>query len=216
MRPYSSLPEHNGTFHVRHVRVVRPFFTMRRLQYTLFWLAAGSALFSKLGSLLEDEEEESKPTGVKEAVRQVKKATEGERIGPEGEVELEHNESQAEEVSDDDDIVPEEQPDDALFIPMGWPQQRPKEFYKGSDPEWQSFLEFAHNEKRGRSVRSMFCIRFQWRANSGIDELAAIIGSHLSEDSRMQKILGSPIAVKKYWLDVDFPYGPPQEYEQSG
>lgn len=49
-----------------------------------------------------------------------------------------------------------------------------------------------------------------------IDELAGIVGAYLSGDKGLQKVMGSPITVQKYWLDIDFPYGPPQEYEQSG
>lgn len=32
----------------------------------------------------------------------------------------------------------------------------------------------------------------------------------------MQKHLGAPILAHKYWLDVDFPDGPPPEYERRG
>ena len=31
-----------------------------------------------------------------------------------------------------------------------------------------------------------------------------------------QKFLGTPITPGKYWLDIDFPDGPPPEYERSG
>ncbi|KAI4151064.1 MAG: hypothetical protein LQ340_003715 [Diploschistes diacapsis] len=159
-------------------------------------------LLSKLGSLLDEDEEQTKSSQVKEALRQVKKVREGEKLGPEGEVGLEANEAEAEEVPDEEeDIVPDEQPDDAWFIPVGWPQRKPREYYRGSDPEWRSFTEFAKNEERGRLVRS---------------ELAAIVHAHVSNDKRLQRILGTPISAKKIWLDVDFPYGPPQEYEQWG
>ena len=128
---------------------------MRRMRYTLAWMVAGSILFSQVESLLEDEEEESKSSQVKEAVRQVKKATKGEKLGPDGKVNLDNDEAGAEEVTeeDEDDIVPEEQPDDALFIPCGWPQKKPREYYKGTDPEWQSFHEFALNAERMRHVK---------------------------------------------------------------
>lgn len=32
----------------------------------------------------------------------------------------------------------------------------------------------------------------------------------------MQKHLGAPIQARKYWLDIDFPDGPPPEYERRG
>ena len=140
-RPFSTIPKHNGILHVRHVRVVRPFFTRKRLNRTIVWVAVGLFLWGQLESLIEDEEEENKPGQVKEAVRQVKKVTEGEKLNAEA------------EVADDDDE--EVGPDDAWFIPCGWPQKRPREYYKGTDPEWISFTDFARSQKQGILVRSM-------------------------------------------------------------
>lgn len=157
LRSYSSIPDHDGTFRVRRVHIVKPIFTIRRLKYTLFCTTMTAILLSKLGSLLDEDEEQTKSSQVKEALRQVKKVREGEKLGPEGEVGLEANEAEAEEVPDEEeDIVPDEQPDDAWFIPVGWPQRKPREYYRGSDPEWRSFTEFAKNEERGRLVRSMY------------------------------------------------------------
>lgn len=58
------------------------------------------------------------------------------------------------EDEDEEDPVPEIMPDDALFIPLGLAHQRPPTYYKGTDPEWQSFLEFAADQKRSHQVRS--------------------------------------------------------------
>ena len=52
--------------------------------------------------------------------------------------------------------VPETMPEDAVFIPLGLTRQRPQTFYKGSDPEWQSFLEFRRDRKKETAVRSEF------------------------------------------------------------
>ena len=59
-------------------------------------------------------------------------------------------------VEEDDDVddIPEVMPEDAIFIPLGFTHQRPQEFYKGSDPEWQSFLEFRRDREREKAVRS--------------------------------------------------------------
>lgn len=58
------------------------------------------------------------------------------------------------EDEDEEDLVPEIMPDDALFIPLGLAHQRPPVYYKGTDPEWQSFLEFAADRDRSHQVRS--------------------------------------------------------------
>ena len=59
-------------------------------------------------------------------------------------------------VNEDDVEVPETMPEDALFIPLGRVRQRPHTHYKGSDPEWQSFVEFGNDRQRPAAVRSMF------------------------------------------------------------
>ncbi len=52
--------------------------------------------------------------------------------------------------------------------------------------------------------------------NCPLEELAGIIGKHLSGVTQFQKFLGQPIIPGKYWLDIDYPDGPPPEYERSG
>ena len=42
------------------------------------------------------------------------------------------------------------------------------------------------------------------------------MGHHLAQFRGFQKFLGTPIQTGKYWLDVDFPEGPPPEYERGG
>ena len=66
----------------------------------------------------------------------------------------EDQEKSKEEDDDDDDlIVPEEQPGDAIFIPLGLVRQCEQTYYKSSDPEWKSFVEFAVNKERNEKVR---------------------------------------------------------------
>ena len=52
-------------------------------------------------------------------------------------------------------IVPDILPEDAIFIPLGWARQLPSTFYKGSDPEWQGFLEFSQDRQRSLMIRSL-------------------------------------------------------------
>lgn len=44
--------------------------------------------------------------------------------------------------------------EDGLFIPVGWPQQQSRTYYKGSDPEWQEFIKFAKDPKRHKDAQS--------------------------------------------------------------
>lgn len=65
-------------------------------------------------------------------------------------------EGENDEEGDHEVEVPETMPEDAIFIPLGFTRQRPQTFYKGSDPEWQSFLEFRRDRDREKAVRSRF------------------------------------------------------------
>ena len=57
--------------------------------------------------------------------------------------------------TEDEEVdVPEEMPEDALFIPLGIARQKPQTFYKGTDPEWQSFVDFSKDRKRSQLIRS--------------------------------------------------------------
>ena len=68
-----------------------------------------------------------------------------------------NNGAQEDDNANEDDVeVPETMPEDALFIPLGRVRQRPHTHYKGSDPEWQSFVAFGNDRQRPAAVRSMF------------------------------------------------------------
>ena len=61
------------------------------------------------------------------------------------------------EKEDEEDVkIPDEMPEDAIFIPLGFARQLPQTFYKGTDPEWQSFIEFSKDKKRSQLVRSTY------------------------------------------------------------
>ena len=67
----------------------------------------------------------------------------------------EEGEGEGEEEEDAESIVPDEPPEDALFIPLGIVRQCEQTYYKGDDPEWKSFVEFAANKERNLKVRRM-------------------------------------------------------------
>lgn len=72
-----------------------------------------------------------------------------------------------EEEEEEDIQIPDEMPEDATFIPLGFAKQLPQTFYKGTDPEWQSFIEFSKDKKRSQLVRSMY----YWISPENIDVL---------------------------------------------
>lgn len=62
------------------------------------------------------------------------------------------------EEKEEDFQIPDEIPEDAIFVPLGFARQLPRTFYKGTDPEWQSFIEFSKDKKRSQLVRSTYSL----------------------------------------------------------
>ena len=122
---------------------------------------------------------------------------------------------------EDEDFVPDEMPENAWFIPFGWPKQCPKTFYKGSDPEWQEFVALAKNQEKIGLVKSRQCRTCKLKldmigADRSKDELAAIIGTFMGSRGEFEQFAGKPLIPSRFWFDIDFPDGPPPEYERVG
>jgi hypothetical protein len=52
----------------------------------------------------------------------------------------------------DDTDNPDEEEGSGFFLPIMWPVEEERTFYKGSDPEWQEFVKFANNQSRRKEV----------------------------------------------------------------
>lgn len=114
--------------------------------------------------------------------------------------------------------IPGTLPEDVLFIPLSSPRRRPTTFYKGTDPEWQSFIRFSEDSEKCQYIRSRSSIN-AWPSNDVdryLDELANLVVFHLASLPSFRKLLGMPIVPKRFWLDFDFPTSPPPEYERDG
>ena len=61
---------------------------------------------------------------------------------------------EAKHAEEEDVDIPEEMPEDALFIPLWFAQQKPKTLYKGTDPEWLSFVDLSRDRKRCQFIKS--------------------------------------------------------------
>jgi hypothetical protein len=91
--------------------------------------------------------------------------------------------------------------EDNTFIPMTWPTKLPRTFYKGSDPEWQEFVKIAKDKPRHKKLQ---------------DELVAVVFNGAKVHPRVAMSVGKDLKVGRYWLEISFPDGPPQEYVRSG
>ncbi|KAL8971759.1 MAG: hypothetical protein Q9197_003112 [Variospora fuerteventurae] len=90
--------------------------------------------------------------------------------------------------------------DDTIFIPLGFPYKLPRRYYKGTDPEWQSFIQLSKDRKLCNFLKN---------------QLAGLVGQIGSIPS-FQNALGENNKPRKFWIDIDFPQGPPPEYERKG
>ncbi|KAL1311614.1 hypothetical protein AAFC00_001725 [Neodothiora populina] len=132
-------------------------------------------------------------------------------FAPEVEVEIQVEEQSQDGVthaSNDADFQPagaledsEFSEEDSFFIPLTWARKLPRTYYKGSDPEWQEFVKVAKDKPRHGRISN---------------ELADIVCQGSISHPIIAKQLGRDPKVGKYWLDMSFPDGPPQEYARRG
>ena len=128
------------------------------------------------------------------------------------EAELEEEQESAQQAEGEDGEEEEEEEEEEegppfyadeenTFIPLTWSKKMPRTYYRGSDPEWQEFIKIAKDKGRHRKVQ---------------DELVQIVFAGSANHPTIARQLGKDLKIGKYWLDISFPDGPPQEYERSG
>lgn len=100
-----------------------------------------------------------------------------------------------------DDGLPYYADETSTFIPLTWATKLPRAFYKGSDPEWQEFRSIAQDRERQKRIQT---------------QLVDIVYQQCLKHPILAHHLGKDAKVGKYWLDLSFPDGPPQEFVRSG
>ncbi|KAF2754320.1 hypothetical protein EJ05DRAFT_521069 [Pseudovirgaria hyperparasitica] len=114
-------------------------------------------------------------------------------------------ESEDEEEDEDEDEEGEYDEDgieDSIFIPMTWAKEQPREYYKGSDPEWREFMKFARDGKRQTGAR---------------EQLVSRVRTEVSRHPLLKRTLGQiDDRWNNYWIHFYYPPGPPPQYERSG
>ncbi|OJD35118.1 uncharacterized protein BKCO1_1900017 [Diplodia corticola] len=111
------------------------------------------------------------------------------------------DEQEGEEGDEAEEDWDEEWDDDAMFIPLGWTKPVPRTFYRGSDPEWQEFRKVAVDQKRHERIRH---------------KLVSLVRNHIAHHPAANRLGHVDVTKGRYWLDIVFPDGPPQEYERAG
>lgn len=98
------------------------------------------------------------------------------------------------EEDDDDDVL--------LFLPTGLSRPKPKTFYRGSDPEWQEFRKIATDRPRAERIRA---------------ELTKLVRDTAVKTPGYAARIGTVDPNKgNRWIEFQFPYSPPVEYERPG
>ncbi|KAF2705170.1 hypothetical protein K504DRAFT_460436 [Pleomassaria siparia CBS 279.74] len=100
----------------------------------------------------------------------------------------------------------EKDPDDAgeplIFLPTGLSREKPRSYYKGSDPEWQEFVKIAPDRVRLQRIRG---------------ELVSIVRNGATKNPQYASRLGKiNLTAGMDWLEFKFPDGPPAEFERPG
>ncbi|OAL55762.1 hypothetical protein IQ07DRAFT_529585 [Pyrenochaeta sp. DS3sAY3a] len=104
------------------------------------------------------------------------------------------------EVDDDEEAEDEEA---LFFLPTGLSREKkPHTFYKGSDPEWQEFKKLSKDPARITKIKLRL-----------VDLLRSSYQRSAAQTARLGKI---DIKKGHVWLDIQFPSGPPVEWERPG
>lgn len=105
-----------------------------------------------------------------------------------------------------------------LFLPFPFTTEEVKQpLYRGSDPEWQTFVKISQDKKLLQEIKSGLHKFIKYtRSNGVIDGLANEIKRGVERNPAFNKLLGGEVAVRKFWLDIIFPPAPPPMHYVSG
>ena len=107
---------------------------------------------------------------------------------------LAEDEEQGEE-EDEEELEP-------IFIPLPFTtRQIDPPPYSGKDPEWREFIKASKDKDLQKKLR---------------DNLAGIVAAVAGKSVLLTTRFGKDIKVRRLWVDVDYPYRPPPEFERVG
>ncbi|KAL1838918.1 hypothetical protein VTJ49DRAFT_2049 [Mycothermus thermophilus] len=89
------------------------------------------------------------------------------------------------------------------FIPFPFTTKtRPPEYYSGSSPEWQEFVRISKDPNTQQEIL----------------KLAAeyVLKTATTSQNLKGQNVGSDFRIRRYWLDIYYPYMAPPEFERSG
>ena len=112
-----------------------------------------------------------------------------------------HSKNSSSGTNDNDDFDEDYDPAQSFFFPFTRATPLPRTFYKGSDPEWRAFIAIAKDSKKRIALQ---------------EELKAHVLKGAIAHPLLVKHLGGDPKIGKFWLDINFPDGPPPESSREG
>ncbi|KAL9101556.1 MAG: hypothetical protein Q9163_003185, partial [Psora crenata] len=106
--------------------------------------------------------------------------------------------------------LPETMPEDAIFVPLWLPKEKPEYFYKGSDPEWKNYATLARDHEKCKKLQPRMI------AKNSPEDIVGILVREINSSHKICRWFGQPIKARRVWLDFDFPTKAPIEYERPG
>ncbi|KAL9126631.1 MAG: hypothetical protein Q9217_004351 [Psora testacea] len=187
-----SYVSHEGQKQVQTVRFQDPRSPSRRAAQVLVRASLILLLAWYISDhVLEDDKEEAK-SGVKSPSRALQNIDKDNLSNPDEE---EEEEEEAEMQ------LPENMPEDAVFIPLWFPKQKPPYSYTASDPEWQSYATVAKDQEKREKL---------------LQTIVGVLIREISRDRDLSQWLGQPVRPRRVWLEFDYPTEAPKEYERPG
>ena len=185
----------HSAIRVQRVRLRRRLFTAPSVASTVVLVVGAWKLIDWLGEEVEDEEEAA------HQARRARRPPLQQEDAPDGGHGREVAEDDEEEY-DDDDQEEDDEEEGLIFFPTGFSRPRPRQFYRGSDPEWQTFVRLCKDRQRMDKIRG---------------ELVSLVRDLAVRNPRLSTLVGE-IDIKKgaIWIETKFPDGPPLEYERPG
>ncbi|KAK4187909.1 hypothetical protein QBC35DRAFT_217328 [Podospora australis] len=96
----------------------------------------------------------------------------------------------------------EEDEDLGMFFPFPLTLKRHEpEPYSGKDPEWQEFIRMSKDKDLMIKIRK---------------DTVDLVHQAVKKHSLLQMKYGRDIKVRRFWMDLDFPYRAPPTYTQAG
>lgn len=101
--------------------------------------------------------------------------------------------------------------------------------YKGTDPEWQGYIRISKDKALQEKIRSEFPeLGSRYRpvgqrksvevltGRLCLDEIRNVVRSAAEANAVLAKRAGSPMKVRRHWLDFEYPFRPPPKFVRLG